>query len=262
MTEERKAISKDTNIPEGTYAITENEHEYHQGIWRKPKRVLAIHASPKKNGLTSLFLSNLLEGMKETGAEVDTIYLSDQDIEYCEGCFTCWTGKDGKCVNDDDMTEILPTIPTYDLLILATPVYIDGMTGQLKTFLDRTIPLHHPHIFMKDGHCRHPSRYPRMPSIVLLSVCGYYEVDNFDPLIDHVEAITRNLHSRLVGSILRPNLAVGDNNAYVPIFSAVKEAGIQIIEKGSISEELQQKISNPVVSGEEFIENMDGWYKR
>ena len=253
---------KNTNIPEGTYDITENEQEYLQGIWRKPNRVLVINGSPRKKGLTALFLSNLLDGMKEAGVEADIIYLSDQNIEHCTGCFSCWTGEDGNCVKDDSMKEILPTIPTYDLMILATPVYVDGMTGQLKTFLDRAIPLLHPHIFMKDGHCRHPSRFPRMPNIVLLSVCGYYEVDNFDSLIDHVKAMAKNLHSRLVGSILRPNLAASENSAYEPIFNSVKIAGKQIIEKGFISEQLQQEISSPVVSEEEFIENMDGWYKR
>lgn len=44
------------------------------------------------------------------------------------------------------MNELYDTVQHADILVFATPVYYYGMTGQLKTFLDRLNPL-----FSKDN---------------------------------------------------------------------------------------------------------------
>jgi hypothetical protein len=62
-------------------------------------------------------------------------------INPCLGCFSCWSSTPGECVQDDDMRPLLAEVARSDLLVLATPVYVDGMTGPTKTFLDRLIPL-------------------------------------------------------------------------------------------------------------------------
>jgi multimeric flavodoxin WrbA len=43
-----------------------------------------------------------------------------------------------RCILEDDLTEVLDSIRDADVVVLATPVYFWDVTGQLKSFLDRT----------------------------------------------------------------------------------------------------------------------------
>ncbi|MDF1541398.1 MAG: hypothetical protein P1Q69_21040, partial [Candidatus Thorarchaeota archaeon] len=41
-------------------------------------------------------------------------------------------------------------------------------------------------VILKDNHCRHPRRSGKTGGkVVLVSVCGFAEKDNFDPLVVH-----------------------------------------------------------------------------
>jgi multimeric flavodoxin WrbA len=44
-------------------------------------------------------------------------------------------------IHRDSMDKILERLIRADGLVLATPVYFGGVTGQMKTFMDRTQPL-------------------------------------------------------------------------------------------------------------------------
>ncbi len=45
-------------------------------------------------------------------------------------------------IENDDVRQYLEKISNADILVFATPIYYYGMTGQLKTFLDRLNPLY------------------------------------------------------------------------------------------------------------------------
>ena len=44
------------------------------------------------------------------------------------------------CVHDDGMDKLMDKMMEADVIVLATPVYFYSMSGQLKTFIDRTLP--------------------------------------------------------------------------------------------------------------------------
>ena len=244
--------------PEGTqvkinnYSLTENEKEIRDGKWTKPRKVLGLIGSPRKKGATSFLYSILKQGLDESGCEVDTVYLPDLENKTCNGCFTCWEGKNKKCVHDDGVNELIHKMHEYDLMILATPVYADGLPGALKNYFDRTISILDPEFIIIDDHNRHPVRYPKMPHLVLLSPCGYSEMDNFHPMVEHVKEICKNMHLTYIGEILQsatwmmtiPNL----QPLYASVFDAIKQAGKEIISKGKIPEELTKKITKEIFS--------------
>ena len=81
-----------------------------------------------------------------------------------------------------------------DLPVLATPVYVDGMTGPLKIFLDRLVPLLEGRIEIRDDHRRHPLREGvKAGKLVQVSASGFTEMNNFDPLVAHVKTACRNM---------------------------------------------------------------------
>lgn len=102
------------------------------------KNVLIISASPRKHGNSDLLCDRFAEGAQESGNVVEKIFLAQKNIGYCLGCGVCNTTH--KCVQKDDMPEILDKMVRADVIVLATPVYFYSMDGQMKTFIDRTVP--------------------------------------------------------------------------------------------------------------------------
>lgn len=102
------------------------------------KNVLIISASPRKNGNSDILCDRFAEGAAESGHKVEKIFLAAENIGYCRGCGVC--NSTHKCVQKDDMAEILDKMAAADVIVLATPVYFYTMDGQMKTFIDRTVP--------------------------------------------------------------------------------------------------------------------------
>ena len=100
--------------------------------------ILGICGSPRKNGNSAHALRHALSGVEQQGAESEYISLAGLEIRPCDGCFAC---RGGGCIHDDDMTPIYEALRRCDGLILASPVYMGMVTGQLKTMMDRTVPL-------------------------------------------------------------------------------------------------------------------------
>ncbi|WP_461206213.1 flavodoxin family protein [Clostridium sp. DL1XJH146] len=104
------------------------------------KKILLINASNRKRNTYSL-LSSIGEILKNNGFETELITLSDYKIDYCKGCEVCIL-KD-KCVIKDDASIIMKKIIDCDGLVIGTPVYLNNMTGILKSFIDRTCSWFH-----------------------------------------------------------------------------------------------------------------------
>lgn len=102
------------------------------------KNVLIISASPRKNGNSDTLCDRFAQGVKDSGNHVEKVFLASKNIGYCRGCGVC--NDTHKCVQRDDMAEILDKMVTADVIVLATPVYFYTMDGQMKTFIDRTVP--------------------------------------------------------------------------------------------------------------------------
>ena len=226
--------------------------------------VVAINGSPNMDkGNTALVLGPFLEGMREAGAEVELFYTSKLKINPCQGEFDCWLKTPGECFQQDDMQMLLPKLSEADVLVLATPVYVDGITGPMKNLLDRIIPLARPFFEMRDGHCRHPRRDGSKGSqLVLVSNCGFWEMDNFDPLLVQMAAVCKNLGSKFAGALLRPHGPAlrGQMAMGMPvddIFESAREAGRQLVEDGRMSPETLKVVSRELLPLEMYVQTVN-----
>jgi multimeric flavodoxin WrbA len=226
-------------------------------------KVLVMNGSPRKErGATGGLLKHFIKGMEEAGAEVDLLCSKGLELGDCRGCFNCWSTTPGKCIQDDEMATILPRIADADLVVLATPVYVDGMTGSLKTLLDRTLPNLHGAFELREDHCRHALREGvKAGKIALVSVSGFTEMDNFDPLIAHVKAISKNMNREYVGALLRPYAwiiepALKQGAPLNDILDATKQAGYQLISKGKMDEETLAIVAREIIPRSQVIELM------
>lgn len=102
------------------------------------KKVFVISASPRKGGNSDTLCDEFIRGAQKTGNEAEKVFLRDKKIGYCTGCGVC--NGTHKCVQQDDMAEILDRMVRADVIVLATPVYFYTMNAQMKTLIDRTVP--------------------------------------------------------------------------------------------------------------------------
>ena len=99
-------------------------------------KIIGLIASPRKEGNTAWIVNKILEGAKEQGAEIQSWYFSDLDIQPCRGCWGCHKGDQG-CVIKDDMQKLNEAIDHAGVIVFGSPIYMMQMTAQAKIFVDR-----------------------------------------------------------------------------------------------------------------------------
>jgi multimeric flavodoxin WrbA len=232
-------------------------------------KILAINSSPKMGeGNTAMILNPFLEGMREAGAEVELFYTKNLKVNPCKGDYICWLRTPGKCIHKDDMEMLLPKFARADIWVFATPVYFDGISGAMKNLIERMLPLVEPFFELREGHCRHPRRAgTKGGKVVLVSNCGFWEMDNFDPLLIHMKAICKNIDREFAGALLRPHgtgmrrmleggISIDD------IFTAAKEAGHQLVEDGRMLSETLKTVSRNLMSLEQQKQGANQFFQQ
>ena len=100
-------------------------------------KILALSGSPRgQKSQTRVLAEKVLEAARAKGAEVEFVDLAKARIGFCQACEVCHQGPD--CVLQDDGKAILRKMLAADGLILASPVYLNQVTAQMKALLDRT----------------------------------------------------------------------------------------------------------------------------
>lgn len=105
---------------------------------------IGIAGSPRKNGNSTTLLKSMLKGAEANGARTEIIYLNDFVYKGCQGCQIC--SPNGRCILKDPLTPVLSALKMADIWVLASPIYYDGFSGQIKLFFDRC-----RHLTIKDG---------------------------------------------------------------------------------------------------------------
>ncbi len=99
--------------------------------------ILLINGSPRKQGNTSILLGEAKKVLARKGLKVKTIHLDSLRIKPCRGCNWCQKRDSRHCVQEDKMTELYRELLDCRGLVLGSPVYWDGVTAQMKIFIDR-----------------------------------------------------------------------------------------------------------------------------
>lgn len=104
--------------------------------------VIAINGSPRNSWNTATLLKKALEGAASAGARTELVHLYGLDFKGCHSCFACKRkGRDvsGGCTVKDGLSEVLRKVQTCDVLLLGSPIYLGGITGIMKAFLERLV---------------------------------------------------------------------------------------------------------------------------
>ncbi len=225
-------------------------------------KITSFNGSPKSKGSnTGLVVSAFLKGAEQAGAEVENIRLCKKKINHCLGCLSCWIKTPGKCVIQDDMVHLMDKYFSSDIVVMATPLYVDNVSGMLKVFMDRLIPGIDPHFIVGDnGETAHPKSDKPTPKIMVIATCGYPERSQFQVLELLFRRISQNMNGDLIAEIYRSqgNLLTMDLEILKPIkesyLNLVEKAGQEVVKEGRISEGTQKSLDSDLLPKELYLD--------
>jgi len=106
------------------------------------KKVIIVNTSPRTTGNCPAIPARLEE--KITDADVEIVDFAKSNINYCQGCDACMAKDAVWCVQEDDMSALLPDLDSCDALVLLSPIYWGDVCAQAKTFVDRLYAFFNP----------------------------------------------------------------------------------------------------------------------
>ena len=128
--------------------------------------ILVLNGSPRPNGNTRKMVDAFTEGATSAGHQVNVVNVCQKNIKGCIACEYCHTKGHGTCVQKDDMQEVYSFLKEADILVLASPIYYHGISGQLKCTIDRFYS------------AAYPARPPRLKKIAMFLSSG--DADMYD----------------------------------------------------------------------------------
>jgi multimeric flavodoxin WrbA len=222
-----------------------------EAVKRRPV-VLAISGSQRAKSFTERMLDTLIGGMGEV--ELHKFYPHKMKIGSCTSCWSCWVGKNrGECTQRDDFQGIYDVYKRCDYLLVAAPVYAFGFPATVKNVIDRFfVNLDPLQIDMGDGLTAHSHRFNPAAKGVLVSSCGFPDMENFSLMSAHFKKWMRHAGLTWCGEVLIPAAgAVNVPGLFDDNMEAIRKAGAELAG-GTINGETMGAISDVGISTEDY----------
>lgn len=97
--------------------------------------ITAIYGSPRRKGNTASLLRRAVEGARESGAQVEEIWLRDLKISPCLEIYKC--KEAGECAIKDDFPMLREKLLAADGIMLASPIFFYTVSAHTKILMDR-----------------------------------------------------------------------------------------------------------------------------
>lgn len=234
-------------------------------------KIIVFNGSPRaEKSNTHIMVEEFSKGARQAGADIENIFLAKKNIHNCIGCFSCWIKTPGVCVFKDDMAEFLEKCLNSDIVVFACPVYVGSVTGIMKNFIDRMLPLADPHFEKnKTGTYKHVSRYKKEFKTVLISNCGFPEQTHFKYFRNVFEYMADNSEMEIIAEIYRGGGEILNvKNPFLNVIigqykKLLQKAGKEVVENLTLSEETKKELEKPIIPYDKYIEEANkSWDKK
>lgn len=234
-------------------------------------KITAFNGSPKgEAGSTNIMVTAFLDGAKQAGAEVENIFLANKEINHCKACGRCMFSNE--CVIKDDMGDLIKKYVESDIVVFATPLHIDNISGMLKVFMDRTLCIGNP-FYEKDENGEYRGGKSKLfkngvaPKIVVISSAGYPQRSNFQVVSLLMKRVARNFHMEVIAEIYTTEggLLTAKIPELEPIINEYKallnKAGQKVVTNLKISEETQKLLEKNFVPEDIYVQKMNQYFE-
>lgn len=100
-------------------------------------KVIAINGSPNGKGNTYHSLEIVSNELQKQNIEVEIIHIGNKVIRGCLACGKCSENQNEQCIIKDEVNDTIQKIKEADGLLIGAPVHFAGISGTMKSFLDR-----------------------------------------------------------------------------------------------------------------------------
>jgi len=227
-------------------------------------KILAINSSYRGDkGHTRFLIDKLFKGTTERGAECEVVTLSKKKINICIACNVCQTENHFlKCVFEekDDVRSIFNKMASADLIIFASPVYIFGISGLMKIFLDRI----HSTGNVKDlrvsksGLIFHHINHSICSKPFVTLVC-FDNLEDETPknILSYFKTYSKFMDAPQVGTLIRNAGALTGHGKdperekkftkIYDVYNAYEQAGRELVEYGKITNKTQKRANQEII---------------
>ena len=92
-------------------------------------KIVAINGSPRKGGNNAQLLEVVRKEVEAAGVEFEVVQ-PGANVKPCMACYNCLSTGSLRCVmNDDGVNEIIAKCIEADGILLASPVYVAGVSA-------------------------------------------------------------------------------------------------------------------------------------
>jgi multimeric flavodoxin WrbA len=164
-----------------------------------PMKIAIANGNPDAGNTTfESYLDKLCDLLRSSAHEIQVLRLRDLDIRYCIGCFGCWLKSPGRCVQHDEMEQVIRAYVRSRLFIMASPVTMGFTSSLLKKAHDRILPVLMPYIVFTKGEMHHRKRYRRHPDVgVLVQESADTDAEDMEIMRHVYERDMLNIYGRL-----------------------------------------------------------------
>ncbi len=172
---------------------------------------------------------------------VNTRYTKEDRIGSCRGCRNCTFQAKGSCPLTDSMQIYMRYMKNSDLIVIGAPIYSSFISAKLKTFFERLRPLISGKLgYNNDRQICHLAREEHKYKILIVSICSFPEIENFEPSRVFFESLFNRFDFfKDMGGI------------YLPAFPYIKDNKPEILE--NIKNEVQSQIKKVEKNKKAFL---------
>ena len=176
--------------------------------------------------------------------------------------------KPGTCIQNDGMGIIYNELKQSDIIVFGTPIYLDGITAQLKAVIDRMVCCMEPFLLKDDsGLTRHSFSWRIPKYFFVVSTCGFPEPETFRPMTEYFRALSRNMNSEVVAEFCIPG------SIAIQVMPELLDQKLKLLESAGynygthndIDDELIEKINYPLFTKDEYFKlakSYENWCRK
>ncbi len=188
-------------------------------------------------------------------------FLKEKKLNTAQAAFHAGSKPRGKCVIKDDMQKLLDQYLGSDVVVFASPIYVGSVTGIMKNFIDRLLPIFDPRTQKDDkGRSYHLPRYKHYPDVVVISNGGNPDQAHFEyfrSIFDFMKIVYRmNIIGEIFigGGFVLQGFVPGIENKVEQYMQLLQNCGEEIVQNRMLSKDIQQKLQEPLIPFDQAFE--------
>ncbi len=153
-------------------------------------RITAVLGSPIRNGNSEKMVDLLLSGFSND--DISIFNINELNCKGCQACDECLKSDSIECALHDELQPVLNSVAETDLLILASPMYMDQVTAQMRIFQDRL------NVFLRKDFT---SKLKDIPTVLIFSQ-ALEDTQNYEEYFKTLRKVYKKFNINVIDTIV------------------------------------------------------------